>query len=257
MEMISVKDFNWMNRSVVDTLLKDYTTGVNIIWGTDQYGFNPNDCIDVEHIFSGIIKPRVLKSLDEQKSRTNTKAEVFTPLEIVKKMNDMVDEKFDGGSEDYIKRKVLEVTCGEAPYLVSRYDVSNGRILFLNEREGLLDRKMRFINNLPLSHDENTWDVYTTYALKSTYGYEWQGDSLFLARVNVLNDVIDWYEDKFQKSMNIKMMELLSNIISHNIIQMDGITMCIPYSDTPVKVMNWEKNQMERFDGKPEEMSLF
>lgn len=255
--MIDIKEFE-IPEDVLRILLWDHTTNKNIIWGTDQYGYDPKSCIEYEQIASGdVIKPRVLKSQEDQKSRTDSKAEVYTPIEIIKKMNDLVDEKFDGQPEDYIKRKVLEVTCGEAPYLVSRYDVSSGDILFLNQREGLLDRKMRLVNSLPLSHNEVTWEVYMSYALKSTYGYEWRGDSLLLARENILYDVIDWYEEKFLEAMDIDMIKTIADIISFNVVQMDGITMCVPYSDTPVRIMNWDKDQMERFDGKIDEISLF
>ena len=96
-----------------------------------------------------------------------------------------------------------------------------------------------------------------TYAVQSTYGYEWQGDSLLLARENILYDVIDWYEDKFLEAMPMKMIKEVANIITHNIVQMDGLTMCVPYSDTPVKIMDWELNDMVRFDGELEEPSLF
>ena len=97
----------------------------------------------------------------------------------------------------------------------------------------------------------------TVYALQAVYGYEWQGDSLLLARENVLYDVIDWFEDRFNREMPISMMEEFAHIISYNIFQMDGVTMEIPYSDTPAKVMNWDLDKMERFDGEPEELSLF
>lgn len=255
--MIDINEFK-IPKEVLEILLLDRTTGNNILWGTDQYGYDPKSQIQIDQIISGdVIKPRVMKSQEDQKSRTDSKAEVYTPIEIIKKMNDQVDEKFEGTPEEYIKRKVLEVTCGEAPYLVSRYDVSTGKELFLSERQGLLDRKMRKINELPVSKDRNTWEVCMTYALQSTYGYEWQGDSLLLARENILYDVIDWYEEKFQEAMPEEMMKEVANIVTYNIVQMDGITMCIPYSDTPVKIMNWELDEMERFDGKPEELSLF
>lgn len=254
---IDIEEFN-IPKDVLEILLKDYTTGDNILWGTDQYEYESKSSIKIEQIISGdVIKPRILKTSDEQKKRTDSKAEVFTPLEIIKKMNDQVDLNFKGSSEEYIKRKNLEVTCGEAPFLVSRYDVSTGKILNINEREGLLDRKMKVINSLPLSSDKTTWEVYTTYALRSTYGYEWQGDSLLLARENILYDIIDWYDDKFNQVMSESMIKNFAEIISRNIIQMDGVTMCIPYSEIPAKVMNWELNEMERFDGKPEELSLF
>lgn len=236
--------------SVLVILLKDFTTGGNLMWGTPQYGYDPQSEIGIDQV--SVIKPRVLKTFDEQKSRTNDKAEVYTPLEIIKSMNDMVDSACD--SDDYISRKVLEVTCGEAPYLVSRYDVSSGEELSLDRREGLLDRKMRLVNNAP---DRESWILDAERAARSTYGYEWQGDSLLLARKNVLLDVLEWYSFRFGEDMDIDDTQKFADIISHNIIQMDGITMCLPYSDIPAKIMNWDTLEMERFDGEPEEISLW
>ena len=255
--MIDIKEFN-IPRNILEILLKDRTTGQNILWGTDQYGYDPKSHIEIDQILSGdVIKPRVLKSLEDQKSRTDSKAEVYTPIEIIKKMNDAVDDTNEPHNETYIRRKVLEVTCGEAPYLVSRYDVSTGKMIPLSERQGLLDRKMRRINSIPTTTDLETWRVCTIYALQAIYGYEWQGDSLLLARENVLYDVIDWFEDRFKRAIPTQMMEEFANIISYNLFQMDGVTMCIPYSDTPAKVMDWVLDEMERFDGQPEELSLF
>ena len=255
--MIDINEFK-IPEEILKILLRDRTTGENILWGTDQYGYDPKSQIQIDQIISGdVIKPRVMKSEEDQKSRTDSKAEVYTPIEIIRKMNDQVDEKLEGDTEDYIRRKVLEVTCGEAPYLVSRYDVATGKVIPLEERQGLLDRKMRRINSLSTTKDFETWRVCTVYALQSTYGYEWQGDSLLLARENILYDVMDWYEDKFDEEMPLALAEEFADIISFNIFQMDGISMCIPYADTPVKIMDWELDEMVRFDGKPEELSLF
>lgn len=63
---------------VLDTLLKDHTTGRNIFWATDSYahradGFQYSDTITVEHIIGEngmVIRPRALKSKDEQTERT-------------------------------------------------------------------------------------------------------------------------------------------------------------------------------------------
>ena len=258
--MIDILEFQ-IPKEILEILLKDRTTGKNILWGTDQYGYDPKSEMKVEQIISGnVIKPRVLKSQEDQKSRTDSKAEVYTPIEIIKKMNDSVDERCKDSEKtlrSYLTRKVLEVTCGEAPYLVSRYDVSTGKMIFLSERQGLLDRKMRVINENPAFNDKGAWDVAMMYAVRSTYGYEWQGDSLLLARENVLYDVIDWYEDKYQEAIPDTMIKEIAITVSYNIFQMDGVTMCVPYSDTPAKIMNWELDEMERFDGKPEELSLF
>lgn len=261
--MIDVLEFQ-IPKEILEILLLDRTTGKNILWGTDQYGYDPKSSIQVDQIISGnVIKPRVLKSQEDQKSRTDSKAEVYTPIEIIKKMNDSVDEKFEGNNRAYIRRKVLEVTCGEAPYLVSRYDVSTGKMIPLSERQGLLDRKMRIIKDHTTKRGD--WCDFTAEAIKSTYGYEWQGDSLLLARENVLYDVIDWYEEKFMEKLPYDLIKIFAEIISYNIFQMDGVTMCVPYSDTPAKIVDWEKvkpgtpikDSMERFDGQPEELSLF
>lgn len=247
-------NFN-LPEDVLEILLKDFTTGNNILWGTPQYECPQESEIKLEQISSGdVIKPRVLKSECDQKKRTNDKAEVYTPLEIIRKMNDMVDDAASYSDEEYICRKVLEVTCGEAPYLVSRYDVSSGDMIPFDKREGLLDRKMRIVNK---SEDKDKWFSAAETAVKSTYGYEWQGDSLLLARQNILLDVIEWYEDRFNEEMEISEILKFADIIIHNIVQMDGLTMCIPYSDIPVKIMDWDKGEAERFDGKPEELSLW
>lgn len=255
--MIDIKEFE-IPEDILKILLKDRTTGQNIIWGTDQYGYDQKSPIEISQIISGTtIKPRVLKSQEDQKSRTDSKAEVYTPIEIIKKMTDLAEGGYEPINEVYIRRKVLEVTCGEAPYLVSRYDVSTGKMIPLSQRPGLLDRKMKRINELSTTKDKETWKVCTTYALQATYGYEWQGDSLLLARENVLYDVVDWYEEKFLEAAPVDWMKEFAVIISYNIFQMDGVTMCIPYSDIPAKIMNWELDEMERFDGKVEEPSLF
>lgn len=51
------------------------------------------------------------------------------------------------GWRAYIGSKRLEITCGEAPYLASRYDTMTGEIVPLEKRIGLLDRKLRVIND--------------------------------------------------------------------------------------------------------------
>ena len=40
----------------------------------------------------------------------------------------------------------MEITCGEAPYLVSRYDTTTGEPIPIGRRIGLLDRKLCVIN---------------------------------------------------------------------------------------------------------------
>ena len=191
------------------------------------------------------VMPRYLKRAEEKKKRAMAKGEVFTPFCIVEQMNDSLDEHFSGTLGDYIKRKVLEVTCGEAPFLTTRYDAATGVEISVNDRTGLLDRKLLCI---PESFDKNRYVECATAALKSAYGYEWQYDSLFLARRNILMTTIEHYEDRFGSEPDYDQVALWANIISYNLIRMDGVSPCLPETDIPAKVMNWETGKMERFD---------
>lgn len=222
-----------MEKNIKEILLEEHTTSGKLNLNVDE------------------VVPRHLKSLDVQQDRTKTKAEVFTPVEVVKRMNDVFDENYKGSDEDYIKRKVLEVTCGEAPFLTTLYDVSNGKVIPMNERVGLLDRKLQRIT----TNDEKEWCRLAEIALKSTYGYEWQEDSLFLARMNVLSSVVESFTTKFGKEPTE--VEKWAKIISFNLFRMDGVSMCIPETEIPVKVMNWDKGEMERFDGKVDDITLW
>lgn len=222
-----------IKQNIKEVLLEERTTG-------GKFNVNVDDVV-----------PRHLKSLDVQQDRTKVKAEVFTPVEVVKRMNDMFDEEYKGSDEDYIKRKVLEVTCGEAPYLTTLYDVSSGENIPINRRVGLLDRKLRRIT----TDDEKEWCRLAEIALKSTYGYEWQEDSLFLARMNVLSAVVESFTTKFGKDPTE--VEKWAEIVSYNLFRMDGVSMCIPETEISAKVMNWEKGEMERFDGKVDDIPLW
>lgn len=222
-----------LDKQINEILLKEHTSG-------GKLNVNPNEVV-----------PRYSKNVDVQNTRTKEKAEVFTPVEIVKKMNDSVDKDFNGSDEDYIKRRVLEVTCGEAPYLTTLYDVSSGEKILINKRVGLLDRKLQRIT----TDDEKEWCRLAELALKSTYGYEWQEDSLFLARKNVFLAVVESFEDKFGKEPTE--VKKWAEIVSYNLFRMDGVTMCLPETEIPVKIMNWDTGEMERFDGKTDDIPLW
>lgn len=134
-------------RLVLPILLKDQTTGKNIIWATDP---PPNvDCgpmgeITIEQLDRIKLVPRVQKRLSEQKKRTKGKAEVFTPLWVVKKMADHAEQELNKGNwEQFVHERCLEITCGEAPFLTSRYDPTTGEPVAIPDRVGILDRKLR------------------------------------------------------------------------------------------------------------------
>lgn len=166
-------------------------------------------------------------------------AEVFTPSWVVKMMVDYVSIEVNTLS--------LELTCGEAPFLVSRYDATTGEPIDINERVGLLDNKLRMVNEQQLSNDE--WLTQVRQAFQTTYGYEWQGDSLLLARENLLYTFVDYYEARFGSAPENTLLQEFAEIISWNLWQMDGLTYCIPRE----KKEEAPQAQLSLFDETPSE----
>ena len=190
---------------ILEILLLDRTTSSsnlskNIIWANDNYKeYDAVSYAATAQIKSGLITgkrgtlimPRALKTAELQKKRTKTKAEVFTPTWIVKKQNDAVDADYKADDlETYTRRKWLEITCGEAPYMATRYDMGTGEIIPLSDRVGFVDRKIARINREVT--DKAEWQRLVELAYKSSYGFEWNGDSLLLARENLLYTYRDY-----------------------------------------------------------------
>ncbi|NRG68778.1 restriction endonuclease [Streptococcus suis] len=220
------------------TLLKDRTTNKSIVWATHSYellgkGFGMYDRITPSKVtgpYANLIQPRSEKSKYEQKDRTKVRAEVFTPTWLVKQQIDAVDQDFqDLDLEAYLNLKWLEITCGEAPYMVSRYDTVTGQALDLEERVGFLDRKLHRLSQQV--HEEEAWFQGAVTAYQNAYGYEYQGDSLLLARENLLASFIDYYQAKFAQEPSPSQKQTIAQIISYNVLQMDGLTYTSPYSE--------------------------
>ena len=122
----------------------------------------------------------------------------------------------------------LEITCGEAPYLVSRYDTVTGEPIPVERRIGLLDRKLRVVSENTSTTGE--WLKAAQAAYMSIYGFEWQGDNLVLAREALLYTFLDYFRAKFGKEPQLKSLQYIAYIISWNIWQMDGLKGVIPNS---------------------------
>lgn len=246
---------------VLEMLLKDHTTQQNIYWATDSYddrgeGYQFKDAILVDSITGDngmIIRPRSVKSKDEQTKRSKDMAEVFTPSWVCNAQNNLIDDAWFGRQgvfnlespdhtwkattgkiefpegktwKDYVRDTRLEITCGEAPYLVSRYDTVSGLPIELTERIGLLDRKLRVVSeNTATTGEFLDW---CQEAYKNTYGYEWQGDNLLLAREALLFTFLDYYKAKFGEDPLLKSIQYIAYIISWNLWQMDGLKFCPP-----------------------------
>lgn len=218
-----------------------------ILWATNSYtNHQPSDEM-TENAFTQL-ESRYEKSSDLQRERTKKKGEVFTPTWLCNHMNNQTDnmhfkssnlfntedmcshtwtetheyEKHSLSERDnYIQSRQLEITCGEAPFLVSPYDSQTGETIPLTHRIGLLDRKLQWINSTTHSYDE--WENLVILAYQTTYGFEYQGDNLLIARLNLLNTYCDYHQTKWNTMPSVENMETISMIISWNLWQMDGL----------------------------------
>lgn len=243
-------------------LLLDKTTKKYLRWGSDNYveygpEYYPEQEMKPELITGNMtmaIQPRVLKSEEEKLKRTRDKAEVFTPSWVCNAQNNLVDEAWferkdvfnipnndtwnsvsdkiifprDKIWKDYVDARRMEISCGEAPYLVSRYDTVSGESIPIKERIGILDRKLRIVNEN--AKDDEEWMNWVIRAFQSCYGYDYSGDNVLLARENLLYTFIEYVEDRTGEKATIKQLKKIANIISWNIWQMNGVTMTAPYS---------------------------
>lgn len=252
-----------LDRKILNVLLSDKTTNENIIWATNDYedlgeNYLFHTQITVESITGNnerIIKPRADKEKSVQQLRSREKAEVFTPAWVCNTQNNLIDNAWFGKEakrfntekenswetnyykipfpkdkswKDYVLENRLEISCGEAPYLTSRYDMVSGKYITVKQRIGLLDRKIRVISEN--TETEKDWKTWTLKALQSTYGFEWQGDNILLARENLLYTVIESYYEKFKQTPDKSFILKCANVIAWNIWQMDGMKYVIPDS---------------------------
>lgn len=252
---------------VLEILLRDHTTQNNIFWATNNYEhlgapYN-SDAYILPELITGengnIIMPRVHKDKVLQQSRSKEMAEVFTPSWICNAQNNLIDNAWFGKEgvfnqenalsdgtkgwevnmdkitfpkgktwNGYIRDTRLEIACGEAPYITSRYDSTTGEFIPIQNRIGILDRKLRVINENVDSTGDWLKAAHTAY--KNTYAFEWQGDSLLLAREAMLATFIENYTVKFDKEPLLKSIQYIAYIISWNVWQMDGLKGVIPNS---------------------------
>lgn len=241
---------------LLNKVLIDKTTKKNILWSTDAYkesgkAYNRDREITQDLITgrnADVIKTRARKAMEQQSLRTKQHAEVFTPLWIVKKMNDHADEVwfehadvfFQGNEptehikfppektwQQYVDSRRMEITCGEAPYLTTRYDVESGEAIPIENRIGILDRKLRIVNEFTTGEED--WLKWAYRALEATYGYEFQGDNVLIARVNLLMTFEEYLLARLKRRPTLSEYFQAANIIAWNIWQMDGLAGTIPY----------------------------
>ena len=262
---------------LLDHLLQDKTTKGHILWATDAYAslgewYSPGNEIRPQRITgdnSDLIKTRARRAMEQRTERTRQHAEVFTPLWVVKKMCDFADEQWFGRKTGiyrtdenghicftrqkhwklYVDARRLEITCGEAPFLATRYDVETGEAIPVEDRFGLLDRKLRAVSEN--ARDIAEWKTWALRAVQSIYGYELQGDNLLIARVNILFTVEEHLFHRWRQKAEPDWLEKLCNVIVWNLWQMDGIKGCVPVPPRPTE------EQLSLFPPLQEQTNLF
>lgn len=263
---------------VLDVLLADMTTGRNIVWATENYvhlgsKFSAMNAITKAAITGdnlGVIRPRIDKTEEQRWIRTKGMAEVFTPSWICNLQNNGVDEAWFGSANifnkvvgrgwrtnhgpvrfdqtgtrtwrKYVDNRCLEVACGEAPYVVSRYDATTGKSIPLARRIGILDRKLRVVTENAKTEDE--WLSWARRAFESVYAFEFQGDSLLLARENLFATYQDYFAEALGRTPSENELLRIARIISWNVWQMDAFTRAVPFSNTNIFVPASQKQNL-------------
>ena len=250
-------------QTALPVLLQDKSTKRNIIWATDppealRDGTDDKSEITIPQLqqmgYEAIL-PRMMKQADTQQERTRKKGEVFSPAWVCNKMNNALDADwfgldapkslfteelpqswqttpepvpFDNSHkwEKYVDSRRLEVTCGEAPFLASRYDAATGEMIPVGRRIGILDRKLRVVGEN--TSTEADWLKWAIRAMQSTYGYEYQGDNLLLARTNLLLTFAEYLQARWGRLPTTKELHTVANIIAWNVWQMDGLHLSVP-----------------------------
>lgn len=281
--------------SILETLLCDRTTGRNIIWADNEYealgdGYMGDDEITAEKITGpnvNVIRPRIAKAVEQQSLRTKSRAEVFSPAWLCNQMNNDLDEVWFGrrdvfnteavadddaktwvstnepiafpkskghGWHAYVEALRLEITCGEAPFVCSRYDAVTGDELPVSERVGFLDRKLRVVTEKTKTRKE--WVRRALDALRATYGFEYQGDNLLIARINVLETFAEHLRNRWGSDPQQDELERAAWIVSWNFWQMNGFTGAVPTNKMGAKVES-TLGTFEEPEPEPIQPSLF
>ena len=178
--------------------------------------------------------------------------------------------------EKLIKGTVLEMACGEAPFIAQRYNVVTGDPIAIEDREGILDIKIKQSNNMiiegyPCAWTPNPYSMwYPNVALgafKTVFGTEKYLPSLIIARVNLLLSFIEYSRFYFENKKYFRTHECpleedireIANIICWNFWLMDLLN---PKDEI---IQDWETGEIIKVkdllktsnDNKKQQLDLF
>ena len=237
----------------------DKTSRVSLLWSPESGApLRALEARDLSLIVSRLRKPKA-----ETRLRTKDKGEVFTPAWMCNLQNNMADspklgpgafnEEIAHGKDwiptarvsfpsdyhwsAYVDEPRIELTCGEGPYLFSPHDSATGEAIPLLDdqgrfrRIGLLDRKLRVVMENAQSDEE--WLFAARRALESVHGFDWQGDSLVLARLNMLATYSAYFQLRFKRELTPEERLATLELASWKLWQMDGLKLVLPESCPP------------------------
>ncbi|MDY2639020.1 MAG: methylase [Ligilactobacillus salivarius] len=159
--------------------------------------------------------------LIKSKNRVQKYGEVFTPDWIVKKML----------SEPSIQNKLHDI---HATFL----EPSVGEGAFVTE---ILHQKLTYVDEIS---NKSNWIKNTLWVIASIYGIELLTDNLIIAKQNLIEVLIEHYQNFYQKelSRNTDLYKSARYIIDNNIVQGNALTY-LNNSNNLIVFSKWEKRE--------------
>lgn len=160
-----------------------------------------------------------MTKLIKSKSRVQKHGEVFTPDWMVKKML----------SEPAIQEKIKDIRA-------TFFEPSVGEGAFVTE---ILHQKLNHVDEISNKSD---WVENSLWVVASIYGIELLTDNLIMAKQNLVNVLIEHYQNFYQKelSKNTDLYKSARYIIDNNIVQGNALTQ-LNNSDELVVFSEWIK----------------
>lgn len=162
-----------------------------------------------------------MTKLIKSKSRVQKHGEVFTPDWMVKKML----------SEPAIQEKIKDIRA-------TFFEPSVGEGAFVTE---ILHQKLNHVDEISNKSD---WVENSLWVVASIYGIELLTDNLIMAKQNLVNVLIEHYQNFYQKelSKNTDLYKSARYIIDNNIVQRNALTY-LNNSNELIIFSEWDKRE--------------
>ena len=162
-----------------------------------------------------------MTKLIKSKSRVQKHGEVFTPDWMVKKML----------SEPAIQENIKDIRA-------TFFEPSVGEGAFVTE---ILHQKLNHVDEISNKSD---WVENSLWVVASIYGIELLTDNLIMAKQNLVNVLIEHYQNFYQKelSKNTDLYKSARYIIDNNIVQGNALTY-LNNSNEMIIFSEWDKRE--------------